>query len=190
MDSQVFAEACAARRLVTLMGQVDQKMFESFTSQLQVFRDAKDRPVVVLLASTGGGVNSGFTIYNVLRAFAKSANVYLVASSTVQSSALAMMMAVPKARRFAFPYTTFYAHRVSLAYEFKGPPLDLETQRYANLEHAALIETSREGGKMINEVVAAGTGMSVAEVEALSEAPRFLGTEEARKLGFISGILE
>ena len=189
MDNAEVLDCLAAGRVVYLRGQVKDEMVEYFGSQAHVFREAGDEPVVVMLTTLGGGVLDGMIIYNMLRLIAQHRKVWLLASVTVQSVGLTMMMAVPGERRLAFGDTSFYGHHAKMGYKLECDG-GIRDHEYEIAEYQASLDRHRRERQRLVDIVAEGTGMKSEDVTALYDAPRFLDVDEARKLGFISGILK
>lgn len=97
-----------ARRTVLLFGEIGPALAERVTAQLLALDAASTEPIRLFVCSPGGHVESGDTIFDVIR-FVR-AEVTAIGSGWVASAGALVFCACPRERRFALPNTRFLLH--------------------------------------------------------------------------------
>lgn len=163
-------------RTVLVFGAINDTSANAIVRRLLALDDASDKPIMVLVSSPGGHVESGDAIHDILR-FIKSP-VNMVGTGWVGSAATHVFLAVPKARRFCLPNTRFLIHQPSGG--AGGAASDIAIQ-------AREIVKIRE---RIAGVIARETGQSIERVRDDIDRDYWMTAGEAVSYGLVSKIIE
>src|SRR6478735_9557202 len=179
---QGFAErALVERRLyesrtVLLFGEITMALAERVSAQLLALASENQRPIRVLINSPGGHVESGDTIYDVLRFI--DAEVTIVGTGWVASAGALIYTAVPRERRLSLPNTRFMLHQPSGG--AGGPASDIEIEALQILA----VRTR------LNRIFAEATGQSLEKIARDTDRNHWLSAEEAVSYGLVGRIVE
>jgi ATP-dependent Clp protease protease subunit len=98
-------------RTVLLFGEINDKVARAVTAQLIALSTESAKPIRMFINSPGGHVESGDTIFDVIR-FVR-APVQVVGTGWVASAGALIYIAAKKENRFALPNTRFMLHQPS-----------------------------------------------------------------------------
>jgi len=168
--------ALMKHRTLTLFGEVNQEVSRRLSEKLLALAFESDDPITLYISSPGGHVESGDTIFDMIR-YIKPV-VRTVGTGWVGSIATHIYLAPEKENRFALPNTRFLIHQPSGG--FGGDASDIEI-------HAREIKKTRE---RINEVIAERTGQSVERVAADTERDYWMSAEESVEYGLVGKIVD
>lgn len=163
------------RRTITLFGEIDTDVSRRTTEKLLALAYSSDDPINLFIASPGGHVESGDTIYDVIR-FIKPV-VRTIGTGWVGSIATHIYLAAERENRYCLPNTRFLIHQP--AGGFGGTAADVEI-------HAREILKTRA---RINQVIAERTGQSLERVERDTHRDFWMGAEESREYGIVGRII-
>jgi ATP-dependent Clp protease, protease subunit len=163
------------RRTITLFGEIDTDVSRRTTEKLLALAYASDDPINLFIASPGGHVESGDTIYDVIR-FIKPV-VRTVGTGWVGSIATHIYLAAERENRYCLPNTRFLIHQP--AGGFGGTAADVEI-------HAREILKTRA---RINQVIAERTGQSLERVQRDTNRDFWMDAEESREYGIVGRII-
>ena len=163
------------KRTLTLFGEINTEVARRTMEKLLALSYESDDPITIYIGSPGGHVESGDTIFDVIR-FIKPL-VRTVGTGWVGSIATHIYLAADKANRFCLPNTRFLIHQP--AGGFGGTAADVEI-------HAREILKTRE---RINRVIAEQTGQYVERVAKDTERDYWMGPEESVEYGIVGKII-
>ena len=172
---QFLERALFGKRTLTLFGEINTEVARRTMEKLLVLSYESDDPITIYIGSPGGHVESGDTIFDVIR-FIKPL-VRTVGTGWVGSIATHIYLAADKANRFCLPNTRFLIHQP--AGGFGGTAADVEI-------HAREILKTRE---RINRVIAEQTGQDVERVAKDTERDYWMGPEESVDYGIVGKII-
>ncbi len=110
-------------RTIIISQAIDSQIARSIYSRLILLeRDNPEKPITVIINSQGGGADSGFGIYDMLK-FVKPPIITLTAGLCA-SAAVIIFLAGEKGKRFSLPNSRFLIHQPSTS--AVGPAADLE----------------------------------------------------------------
>lgn len=110
-------------RTIIISQAIDSQIARSIYSRLILLeRDNSEKPITVIINSQGGGADSGFGIYDMLK-FVKPPIITLTAGLCA-SAAVIIFLAGEKGKRFSLPNSRFLIHQPSTS--AVGPAADLE----------------------------------------------------------------
>jgi ATP-dependent Clp protease, protease subunit len=165
-----------ANRTVLVFGEVNFRLAESVTAQLLALAAQGREPIRMLVNSPGGHVESGDTIYDVVRFV--EAPVRMVATGWCASAGALIFAAAKRENRLALPNTRFLLHQPLGG--VGGPASDVEIE-------ARQILLMRE---RLNRIFAEATGQSLEKIARDTERNHWMTAQEALDYGLVGRILE
>lgn len=163
-------------RTVLVFGEIDMALAERVSAQLLALASENHRPIRVLINSPGGHVESGDTIYDVLRFI--EPEVTILGTGWVASAGALIYAAVPRERRLSLPNTRFMLHQPSGG--AGGPASDIEIEALQILS----VRTR------LNRIFAEATGQSLEKIARDTERNHWLNAQEAVSYGLVGRIIE
>ena len=162
-------------RTILIYGAINQKLAEAVTSRLLAMQAESDAPITIFINSQGGHVESGDTIYDLIK-FVQP-EVKMVGTGWCASAGSLIYTAAKPQNRYALPNTRFLLHQPSGG--SGGTASDIAI-------HAREIVKMRQ---RLNEIYARETGQSVERIAADTERDHWMGAEEARAYGLVGKII-
>ena len=162
-------------RTLTLFGEINQDVARRTAEKLLALAFESDEPITLYIGSPGGHVESGDTIFDMIR-FIKPV-VRTVGTGWVGSIATHIYLASEKENRFALPNTRFFIHQPSGG--FGGDATDIQI-------HAREIVKTRE---RINGIIASQTGRTLESVAEDTARDYWMSAEESVKYGLVGKII-
>jgi ATP-dependent Clp protease, protease subunit len=163
------------RRTLTLFGEIDTDVSRRTTEKLLALAYGSDDPITLYIASPGGHVESGDTIFDVIR-FIKPV-VRTVGTGWVGSIATHIYLAAELENRYCLPNTRFLIHQP--AGGFGGTAADVEI-------HAREILKTRA---RINQVIAERTGQPLERVQRDTNRDFWMDADESREYGIVGRVI-
>ena len=167
--------ALISNRTITLFGEINQEVARKTAEKLLAPSYESDEPITMYIGSPGGHVESGDTIFDMIRYI--KPQVRTVGTGWVGSIATHIYLAPDKENRFALPNTRFLIHQPHGG--FGGDASDIEI-------HAREIVKTRE---RINGVIAAQTGQSLDKVAEDTQRDYWMSAEESVDYGLVGKII-
>ena len=162
-------------RTLTLFGEVNQDVSRRISEKLLALAFESDDPITLYISSPGGHVESGDTIFDMIR-FIKPV-VRTVGTGWVGSIATHIYLATEKENRYCLPNTRFLIHQPSGG--FGGDASDIEI-------HAREIVKTRE---RINQVIADATGQTLEKVTEDTHRDCWMSADESLEYGLVGKII-
>ena len=162
-------------RTLTLFGEINQDVARRTAEKLLALAFESDDPITLYIGSPGGHVESGDTIFDMIR-FIKPV-VRTVGTGWVGSIATHIYLASEKENRFALSNTRFLIHQPSGG--FGGDATDIQI-------HAREIVKTRE---RINGIIATQTGRPVESVAEDTSRDYWMSAEESVEYGLVGKII-
>jgi ATP-dependent Clp protease protease subunit len=163
-------------RTVLIFGEVTMALAQSASAQLLALAEHSRDPIRVLINSPGGHVESGDTIFDVIRFI--EPEVKTIGTGWVASAGALIFVAAEKKNRFALPNTRFLLHQP--LGRMSGPASDIEIE-------AVQILAVRE---RVNRIFAAATGQPYEKIVRETERNLWMTSSEAREYGLVDRIVE
>ncbi len=163
-------------RTLTIIGEIDTAVARRTTEKLLALAFESDDPITLFIGSPGGHVESGDTIFDMIR-FIKP-EVRIVGTGWVGSIATHIYLAVERQHRYALPNTRFLIHQP--AGGFGGDASDIEI-------HAREIIKTRQ---RINGIIAEQTGQPLERVEKDTDRDHWMSVEESIEYGLVGSVVE
>jgi len=163
-------------RTVLIFGEIDMQLAERVSAQLLALASESPDPIRVLINSPGGHVESGDTVFDLLRFI--EPEVTIIGTGWVASAGALIFAAAPRERRLALPNTRFMLHEPSGG--VGGPASDIEIE-------AKQILSVRERH---HRIFAEATGQPLAKIAHDTERNHWLNAEEAVAYGLVGRLIE
>lgn len=163
-------------RTVLVFGEIDMASAERVSAQLLALASENREPIRVLINSPGGHVESGDTIYDVLRFI--EPEVTILGTGWVASAGALIFCAAPRERRLALPNTRFMLHQPSGG--AGGPASDIEIEAQQILSVRA----------RLNGIFADATGQPIDKVARDTDRNHWLNAPEALAYGLVGRIVK
>lgn len=162
-------------RTLTIFGEIDKAVAQRAAEKLLALAYDSDDPITVFIGSPGGHVESGDTVFDMIR-FIKPV-VRVVGTGWVGSIATHIYLAAEREHRLALPNTRFLIHQP--AGGFGGDASDIEI-------HAREIVKTRE---RINAVIAERTGQPLERVAEDTDRDHWMSVEESIEYGLVGRLV-
>ncbi|KYF91105.1 ATP-dependent Clp protease proteolytic subunit [Sorangium cellulosum] len=163
-------------RTVLIFGEITSELAQATTAQLLALANQSEAPIRVLIHSPGGHVESGDTIYDVIRFIRPEVKV--IGTGWVASAGALIFVAARRENRFALPNTRFLLHQPLGG--VRGPASDIEIE-------AAQIMAARE---RLNRIFAEATGQDPAKIAQETERNLWMTAREAQEYGLVHRVVE
>lgn len=162
-------------RTLTLFGEINKDVAQRTAEKLLALAYESDDPIVLYIGSPGGHVESGDTIFDMIRYI--KPRVKTVGTGWVGSIATHIYLAPDREDRFCLPNTRFLIHQP--AGGFGGTASDVEI-------HAREIVRTRQ---RINAIIAEQTGQPLERVEEDTDRDYWMSAEESVEYGIVGRII-
>jgi ATP-dependent Clp protease protease subunit len=173
--SSMMEKALFESRTIILAGGIDDKIARSICAQLLAYSAVSDKPILLVLSSPGGHVESGDMIHDMIK-FVR-APVKILGTGWCASAGALIYAAGKKENRFCLPNTRFLLHEPRGG--VGGQASDVEIQ-------AREIIKMRE---RLNKIFAAATGQSLEQIKKDTDRDYWMSAEEAKAYGLVGKIV-
>jgi ATP-dependent Clp protease protease subunit len=163
-------------RVITLFGEIDKDSARRTNEKLLALSFESSDPITLIISSPGGHVESGDSIYDMIRFVA--APVRVVGTGWVGSAGALIYLAAEPEHRLSLPNTRYLIHQP--AGGFGGAAADIEI-------HAREIIKMRE---RLNRTIAERTGQPIERIEQDTDRDFWMSAEEAKEYGIVGRIVE
>jgi ATP-dependent Clp protease protease subunit len=163
-------------RTITIFGEINMKKAQEVTQQLLLLAADSDEPIKVFINSPGGHVESGDTIFDMIR-FIKP-QVKVIGTGWVASAGALIFAAAKKENRFSLPNTRFLLHQP--AGGAMGQASDIA------IEATEIIKMRRR----LNQIFADQTGQPLEKVEKDTDRNFWMSAKEAQEYGLVGTIIQ
>ena len=168
-------EALFKARTIILTGGIDDKQARRVCERLLALSSASTDPILVVLSSPGGHVESGDMIHDMIKFV--PAPVKILGTGWCASAGALIYAAAAKENRYALPNTRFLLHEPRGG--VGGQATDVEIQ-------AREIIKMRE---RLNKIFAAATGKSLEQIKEDTDRDFWMSAQEAVDYGLIDKIV-
>ncbi|MCH9612869.1 MAG: ATP-dependent Clp protease proteolytic subunit 1 [Chlamydiia bacterium] len=171
-------EVIMQKRRIFLCQQVDDKLAKEVIRQLWYYESVDPtKPIVVVINSPGGSVDSGFAIWDQMKMI--SSPIITIVCGLAASMGSVLSLAGDKGCRFATPNSRIMMHQPLIAGTIQGQATDLEIQANEILKtRAALVK-----------IYAEASGKSEEEIDESIDRDRWFGADEALEFGLLDKVI-
>ncbi len=166
------------KRTIFLSEGVNAAVARRVINHLLAFDSESDKPIYMYINSPGGEVNSGFAIYDAMRAV--RADVRVVTAGLCASIATIINLGAPKQHRYSLPNGRFLIHQPLIGGNIQGQASDLE------ITAREIIKTR----KKLNHLLSKECNQPLAKVEEDTARDYWMDAEEAIEYGLITKIID
>lgn len=168
-------EALFNARTILLTGGIDDKQARRVCERLLALASESQEPILLVLSSPGGHVESGDMIHDMIKFV--EAPVKVLGTGWVASAGALIYSAATKENRYALPNTRFLLHEPRGG--VGGQATDVEIQ-------AREIIKMRE---RLNKIFAEATGQSLEKIKKDTDRDFWMSAEEAVEYGLVGKIV-
>jgi len=162
-------------RTILIFGGIDQKIAKEVTARLLAMAHTGDDPITIYLNSQGGHVESGDTIYDVIK-FVKP-TVRIAGTGWVASAGALIFSAAARENRLSLPNTRFRLHQPSGGAGGTASDVAIQAKEIIRMR------------KRLNEIFARETGQTLERVEKDTDRDYWMSAEDAVKYGLVGKII-
>ena len=162
-------------RTVLLFGEINDKVARAITAQLIALSSESDKPIRLIINSPGGHVESGDTIFDIIRFI--SAPVIVIGTGWVASAGALIYAAAKKENRYALPNTRFMLHQPSGGAMGRASDIAIEAKEIIRMR------------QRLNETFARETGQPIDKVTRDTERNYWMSAEEAVFYGLVGKVV-
>jgi len=173
--SSLMEKALFDARTILLTGDINDKQAKSVSAQLLAYSAVNDKPILLVLSSPGGHVESGDMIHDMIK-FVR-APVKVLGTGWCASAGALIYSAAKRENRFALPNTRFLLHEPRGG--VGGQASDVEIQ-------AREIIRMRE---RLNKIFAEATGQSLERIKKDTDRDHWMSAKEAVDYGLVGKIV-
>lgn len=173
--SRGLGEKLLKTRTILIYGGINQKLAEEVSRKLLVLAADSDEDIKIFINSQGGHVESGDTIYDMIR-FVKP-RVKIIGTGWVASAGALIFAAAEKEDRLCLPNTRFLLHQPSGGVMGQATDIGIEAKEIVKMR-----------GRL-NQIFADATGQSVSRIEKDSDRNFWMSAKEAIKYGLVGKVI-
>lgn len=162
-------------RSILIFGGIDQKLAKDVTARLLALAHAGDDPITIYLNSQGGHVESGDTIYDVIK-FVKP-TVRIIGTGWVASAGALIFSAATRENRLSLPNTRYLLHQPSGGTGGTASDVAIQAKEIIRMR------------KRLNEIFARETGQPLERIEKDTDRDYWMSAEEAVGYGLVGKIV-
>lgn len=163
-------------RTILIFGGIDQKLAKEVSARLLALQSAGDDPITIFINSQGGHVESGDTIYDMIK-FVKP-DVRVVGTGWVASAGALIFAAAKMENRFSLPNTRFLLHQPSGGAGGTASDVAIQAKEIIRMR------------KRLNEIFARETGQTLERVEKDTDRDYWMSAEQAVEYGLVGKIVQ
>ena len=173
--SSLMEKAMFDARTILLTGEVNDKLARGVCAQLLAYSAVSDKPILLIVSSPGGHVESGDMIHDMVK-FVR-APVKILGTGWCASAGALIFAAGKRENRFALPNTRFLLHEPRGG--VGGQASDVEIQ-------AREIIRMRE---RLNKIFADATGQTLEKIKKDTDRDYWMSAKEAVEYGLVGKIV-
>lgn len=163
-------------RTILIFGGIDQKLAKEVSARLLALQSASEDPITIFINSQGGHVESGDTIYDMIK-FVKP-DVRVVGTGWVASAGALIFTAAKKENRFSLPNTRFLLHQPSGGAGGTASDVAIQAKEIIRMR------------KRLNEIFARETGQPLERIEKDTDRDYWMSAEQAVEYGLVGKIVQ
>ncbi len=163
-------------RTIMLFGEINMKTAQEFSEKLLLMAAQSDDDVTVYINSPGGHVESGDTIFDMLRYI--KPRVRIIGTGWVASAGALVYTAVPLEDRYSLPHTRYMIHQPLGGVRGQAADIAIEAEEIMKMR-ARLEQTFAEQ-----------TGQPLDRVKQDMERNFWMSADEAKEYGLVGKIIQ
>lgn len=163
-------------RTILIFGGIDQKLAKEVSARLLALQSASDDPITIFINSQGGHVESGDTIYDMIKFV--TPDVRVVGTGWVASAGALIFTAAKPENRFSLPNTRFLLHQPSGGAGGTASDVAIQAKEIIRMR------------KRLNEIFARETGQPIERIEKDTDRDYWMSAEQAVEYGLVGKIVQ
>lgn len=168
-------EALFKARTIMLTGGVDDKLARRVCERLLALSAASSDPILLVVSSPGGHVESGDMIHDMIKFV--PAPVKVLGSGWVASAGALIYAAAKKENRFALPNTRFLLHEPRGGVSGQASDVAIQVKEIVRMR------------ERLNQIFADATGNPLAKIQSDTDRDHWMSAEEAVEYGLVNKIV-
>jgi ATP-dependent Clp protease protease subunit len=168
-------ETLLKTRTITIFGEINMKLAQEVTQKLLLLEADSDDDIKIFINSPGGHVESGDTIFDMIR-FVKP-TVKVIGTGWVASAGALIFSAADKENRFSLPNTRFLLHQPMGGTRGQASDIAIEAEEILKMR------------RRLNETFAEQTGQPIEKVENDTDRNFWMSAQQAIDYGLVSKII-
>lgn len=174
--SRRLEEKLLETRTIMIYGGIDQKLAQRVSEKLLILSADSSEEIKIFLNSQGGHVESGDTIYDMIR-FIKP-RVKIIGTGWVASAGALIYVAATREDRYCLPNTRFLLHQPSGGVSGQATDIGIEAEEIIKMR------------RRLNQIFASQTGQPLEKIEKDTDRNFWMSAKEAMEYGLVGHIIE
>ena len=173
--SSFMEKALYEARTILLTGDVNDKMARSVCAQLLAYSALNDRPILLVVSSPGGHVESGDMIHDMIKYV--RAPVNMLGAGWCASAGALIYSAGRRERRFALPNTRFLLHEPRGGVGGQASDVEIQAREFIKMR------------ERLNKIFAEATGQPIERIRKDTDRDHWMSAKEALDYGLVGKIV-
>ena len=173
--SSLMEKALFDSRTILLTGEINDKQARSVCAQLLAYSAVSDKPILLVLSSPGGHVESGDMIHDMIK-FVR-APVKILGTGWCASAGALIYAAGKKENRYCLPNTRFLLHQPAGGVRGQASDIQIEAEEIIKMR------------ERVNRIIARETGQTLERIEKDTQRNFWMGAEQAVEYGLVSKVI-
>ena len=162
-------------RTITIFGEINMKLAQEVTEKLMLLAADSDDDIKIFINSPGGHVESGDTIFDMIR-FVKP-TVKVIGTGWVASAGALIYAAADRENRFSLPNTRFLLHQPMGGVRGQAQDIKIEAEEIIKMR------------ERLNRIFSEQTGQSLEKVSKDTDRNFWMGAQQAIDYGLVGKIV-
>lgn len=162
-------------RTILLFGEINQKVAKEVTQNLMLLAAENDDPIKLFINSQGGHVESGDTIFDMIR-FIKP-TVKIIGTGWVASAGALIYASTDKENRYSLPNTRYMIHQPMGGVRGQASDIAIEAEEIMKMR------------ERLNMTFADQTGQTIEQVREDTLRNYWMSASEAKEYGLVNKII-
>ena len=162
-------------RTILLFGEINQKVAKEVTQSLMLLAAENDDPIKLFINSQGGHVESGDTIFDMIR-FIKP-EVKIIGTGWVASAGALIYASTSKENRYSLPNTRYMIHQPMGGVRGQASDIAIEAEEIMKMR------------ERLNQTFADQTGQTLEQVREDTLRNYWMSAMEAKEYGLVNKII-
>ncbi len=162
-------------RTITIFGEINMKLAQEVTEKLMLLAADSDDDIKIFINSPGGHVESGDTIFDMIR-FVKP-KVKVVGTGWVASAGALIYAAAEREDRYSLPNTRFLLHQPMGGVRGQAQDIAIEAEEIIKMR------------ERLNRIFSEQTGQSLEKVSKDTDRNFWMGAKQAVDYGLVGHII-
>jgi ATP-dependent Clp protease protease subunit len=173
--SSFMEKALYEARTILLTGEVNDKLARSVSAQLLAYSAVSDKPILLVVSSPGGHVESGDMIHDMIK-FVR-APVNILGTGWCASAGALIFAAGKRERRFALPNTRFLLHEPRGGVGGQASVVEIQAREIIKMR------------ERLNTIFSEATGQAIDRIRKDTDRDHWMSAQVALDYGLVGKIV-